>query len=54
MLVLEVAAKFLGNVLHVEILLQRRQDLRGLQDMELLDGVGIDPFLDPAPDGWEV
>lgn len=52
--VLKVSAELLGDVLYFEILLQSRQDFRGLQDVEFLDGVGVDPFFNLALDAWEI
>ena len=52
--ILEMPSKLVGNVLHFDILLQRWQDLGGLQDMQFLDRVGVDPFLNPTVDGREV
>lgn len=54
MFINEVSAESFGDVLHIDVLLQCRQNLGGLQDVELLDRVGVHPFLDPGPDGRKV
>ena len=50
---LEFAPKSLWDVRHLHVLLQRRQYFFGCQDKELFHRSGVDPFLDPTPDGGE-
>lgn len=53
MVVLEFSAESAGYILHFDVLLQRGQNLGGLQDVQFLDSVRIDPSFDPPPDSWE-
>lgn len=50
---IELAAVLFGNVLDGDEGFQGGEDFGGGEDEDLGDGDGVEPALDPAPDGGE-
>lgn len=51
--IVQLAAVFLGNIPAVNVRLERGEHLMRREDENLGDGIGVEPALDPAPDGAE-
>lgn len=54
MLIIKLAPTFRWKVLNIDMLQYCRQHFNRRQDLQLVDSVGVNPFLDPTPDCREI